>query len=652
MPRNVPRFFSLFHLSVFLFPLLLSYTFNCYQSNDPGARENIVTITGDTKISPLNPALFLFEDPGGSTDLNGIIEADNNGAFQKSGLYYPIFWWNSPVVWGRFDLDNSAPPGDLYLYFDFPLIENIDLFFPDETGRYEKLSIGHYTPPGLRPVKDRKLIFPLKPPPGPHRFYFRINSPRFAFDLPLKLVSGVGLLHLLKRDSIIYGAYFGIVVIMLLYNFFIFITTRDRAYLWYVLSLLAFMLNTLASQGFITHLLSTHGFNIHFSINLTAALCVLVVNFFMREFYRLSTSLPVYDKILKAIQVFVVLNFFTQIFSLPLFINLHFLSVFGSSVFGIIIGALLYKKNAYSRHFTHANIVLFIALILFSLRGVGLHINFTGQEAMQAGNIIAILLFSFALGNRISDLKEKNRLYEVMSREIAFAGELQRYLFPQKMPSPGSLRISAKYKPCTTISGDFYDYFIHDDGRISFFIADVSGHGYSAGLIAAMVKVAYHETVYKTATAEEHQNEINRILARHVNNTFVTAINLRIDTARKTIEYVRSGHCPLLIYRKKEHTIEEIDTGALPLAVLGDYQCRQVNLEYQQGDRLYLYTDGLTEEIGVNGEEYGVDRLKELLLQNSEMGPDELCDFIMDDVMRWKSGKELDDDITFVTLCS
>jgi len=237
-----------------------------------------------------------------------------------------------------------------------------------------------------------------------------------------------------------------------------------------------------------------------------------------------------------------------------------------------------------------------------------------------------------------------------LHRELAFAGELQKYLFPQKMPVSERYTISARYTPSSTISGDFYDYHLLGEDRLSLLIADVSGHGYAAGLVAAMVKVAYQETIEKMADVKTHQKEMNRILFRHVSNAFVTAINIQIDPSKQCVQYTRSGHSPLLHYKRKSHTIEELSPAGMPLAVLPNYKSEMVNIFYEPGDRIFLYTDGLIEEVNSEGEEYGVERVMNQLLEKKDLGPDELSEHITQSIINWKDKEEFEDDVTFVII--
>ena len=78
------------------------------------------------------------------------------------------------------------------------------------------------------------------------------------------------------------------------------------------------------------------------------------------------------------------------------------------------------------------------------------------------------------------------------------------------------------------------------------------------------------------------------------------------------------------------------------------YKCNEVTIRYDEGDRFYLYTDGLIEELNSNGEEYGLERLKRKLVEKNNMLPEELSDYIIDDVMKWKAKKDLEDDMTFI----
>ena len=175
--------------------------------------------------------------------------------------------------------------------------------------------------------------------------------------------------------------------------------------------------------------------------------------------------------------------------------------------------------------------------------------------------------------------------------------------------------ITAQYTPSSTLSGDFYDYIQLKDGSLSLLITDVAGHGYTAGLVAAMVKVAYQETADKATDLCDHQKEINRILVTHVEQIFATALHLSIDTDNKDISVTRAGHLPLLHHRKADGKIVEIAPKGMPFGVLLDYMCECEVVAYEPGDRFFAFTDGVTEEFNAFGHEFGMERLKNFLVK-------------------------------------
>ena len=619
------------------------------------ANDHIASLQIGSDEVNLNAYLYLYSDKTDSLNIDEIRERDSSFVRNTSAL--PIYWWNSPTVWGRFDVSNKNHPNQKwFLVFNYPMMEYVDIYIPLANGKYKKIETSHYQPIQQRGIKDRKIIIPINllrqkgSQQQVNRVYFKILSKKLAFDIPLVLVTHEGLRDNIRLDTAIHAAYYGILIMMVLYNFFIFLTTRDRSYLMFVLFILSFMFNMAASQGFLTDKLPNPKISIHFIIALSAAASVIMANFFLRDFLNTKKNLPRMDKFILVLQALLGLGFLSHFISIELFVSIHFPLLFISSLTSLTCGALLYRENTYSRHYTHANFLLFVATILFSLRGLGLDFYLAGIYSLVIGNLAAILLLSFALGSRIRVLTEESRLYEVLHKEIAFAGELQKYLFPQKNPVTEEYSVVAQYYPASAICGDFYDHQKLENGNLSFFLADVSGHGYSAGIIAAMVKVAYHETMSFAKKITDHQKQINKILCRHVHNAFVTAINMQIDPKKRIIHYTRSGQSPLLHYHKKTNTIEEHSMGSMPLAVTNAFKCTTKDIPYEPGDRLFLYTDGLLEEVDSNGEEYGVERIQSQIMNAKDMNAWELSLNISDDIVSWKNSDQFEDDVTFIVI--
>ena len=195
----------------------------------------------------------------------------------------------------------------------------------------------------------------------------------------------------------------------------------------------------------------------------------------------------------------------------------------------------------------------------------------------------------------------------------------------------------------TTVAGDFYDFFLKSDQELGLLIADVSGHGVPAALIASMVKLA-------ATTQRVHANDpsqlllgMNSALFGHTQNQFVTAGYVYLNAATRELRYAAAAHPPMLLLRQGK--IQEVTENGLMLAAF-DFSTMACRIE--PGDRLVLYTDGILEATNAGLEEFGAERLHALVRDTSRLTHIEAVDRIIASVQAWSASQT--DDLT-VLLC-
>jgi sigma-B regulation protein RsbU (phosphoserine phosphatase) len=228
-----------------------------------------------------------------------------------------------------------------------------------------------------------------------------------------------------------------------------------------------------------------------------------------------------------------------------------------------------------------------------------------------------------------------------ISQELETARRIQSSLLPRRMPEVRGLSVAARYLPMADVGGDLYDFLAADPERVGILVSDVSGHGVPAALIASMVKVAL-------AAQAEHASDpaavlagMNRILHGNLERGFVTAAYIYIDAG--TVTYASAGHPPPLVWR--EGRTEELRQESLPLGRFRRAEYRNEELRLSPGDRLLLYTDGVTEALSPAGEPFGDERLRDLLAASADP------DAILGRLAGWtgrQTGEPLDDDVTIV----
>jgi sigma-B regulation protein RsbU (phosphoserine phosphatase) len=234
----------------------------------------------------------------------------------------------------------------------------------------------------------------------------------------------------------------------------------------------------------------------------------------------------------------------------------------------------------------------------------------------------------------------------MIQKELAIARRIQLSILPSSFPASKSFRVAARYQPMNSVAGDFYDFLVADDHEAGLFIADVSGHGIPAALIASMVKLA---ATTRRADADDPSSlllGINTILLGNTQSQFVTAAYVHLDATRGHLRYSAAAHPPMLLLRDGEVT--EIAENGLMLAAFDFATYTTLTQSIRPGDRFVLYTDGMIEATNSHEEEFGPERLHALVRESARLNLAEAADHIISSVRQWSAAQG--DDLTLL-LC-
>lgn len=254
--------------------------------------------------------------------------------------------------------------------------------------------------------------------------------------------------------------------------------------------------------------------------------------------------------------------------------------------------------------------------------------------------------------------KEKERLQS----ELEIAREVQNQLFPQAVPSLRTLELTGVCQPARMVSGDYYDFLCLQEDHVALAIGDVAGKGISAALLMASIQSimrtqlsaiapamaadanGYSRRTYSTSHMVSQLNQ--QLYANTSPEKYATFCFLIYDEERKTLAYTNAGHLPpILIRNGAPHPLEVTGTvvGAFPMS---RYEEQTISLD--RGDLLMAYTDGISEPENVYGEEFGVDRMIELLIKHQDLPANEIIANVMNAVRNWHGEEEMPDDMTLM----
>jgi sigma-B regulation protein RsbU (phosphoserine phosphatase) len=283
-------------------------------------------------------------------------------------------------------------------------------------------------------------------------------------------------------------------------------------------------------------------------------------------------------------------------------------------------------------------------------------------------------------------LREERQAEAEKQRESLMAAEAQRRLLPQQVPASERLEFFAVCQPAREVGGDYYDFIELEGKRTGLVVADVEGKGMPAALFASTVQ----------ATLRSHARHVERLrpsaLMASVNEHFrstasatsyATLFYAEVDERERSLTYVNAGHNPPLLLRQRgagvsagaqltahafaaqsskgglrtlpnagmdEALLKRLEAGGPVIGFFEDCVYEEATIALESGDLLVAYTDGLTESFSPDGEEFGEERLRRILLENSHLSANALGERILENVRDWCAQAPQHDDLTFVVM--
>jgi phosphoserine phosphatase RsbU/P len=237
--------------------------------------------------------------------------------------------------------------------------------------------------------------------------------------------------------------------------------------------------------------------------------------------------------------------------------------------------------------------------------------------------------------------------------EMETARQIQLSILPQTIPTLAGLDIAARYVPMTSVAGDFYEFCVIDEKRMGILVADVSGHGMPAALIASMLKIAFAAQTSHADDPVKVLLGLNQSLCGKFQGHYVTAAYAVIDIERETIRYAGAGHPPLLLRDGATGEARSLLQNGLFLGFFGDVQYSVAETPFRKGDWVLLFTDGISEMSNAAEEQYGEERLMAFLGKHAVSGATQFADSLVTELSAWSgraSGEDPDDDVTLLAV--
>src|SRR6202171_1690117 len=260
---------------------------------------------------------------------------------------------------------------------------------------------------------------------------------------------------------------------------------------------------------------------------------------------------------------------------------------------------------------------------------------------------------AFALYNAIiySEANEKKRL----DHDLEIARDIQRILLPAESPSISGFEISGINVPARQVSGDYFDYIKVDDEHLGVAIADVSGKGVPASLIMAICRSVLRSQAAGNCSPSDVLKKVNRQLYPDIKeDMFISMAYLILDHARNRVTLARAGHDAPLLYKRETETVTTIKPPGLVVGIdsgsVFDRLTNDFNVPLECNDCILLYTDGITEALDNEGNEFGLERTIASVQSSAKEGAQAMVTRLIDDLRNFVGSTPQNDDITLIAI--
>ena len=269
-------------------------------------------------------------------------------------------------------------------------------------------------------------------------------------------------------------------------------------------------------------------------------------------------------------------------------------------------------------------------------------------DAYSSHDLELLLTFAgqAAVAVERAQLLEEREAARRLEQEVRIARRIQLFSLPRIGRSLRARGIAARTLPSLEVSGDYYDFLEREDGSVLVAVADVSGKGIPAALILSSLRTAFHLGARTTDDPARWCNDLNALLQASLRDTeFVTGVFGVLSPDRRTFRYCNAGHNPPFRVPARGETVDFLETGGMILGAFADATYTAGTVTLAPGERLVLYTDGVTEAQDPAGEEFDADRLVETVLAHRDAGANDLVAAVVRAVRRF-GGRRLSDDLT------
>ena len=272
--------------------------------------------------------------------------------------------------------------------------------------------------------------------------------------------------------------------------------------------------------------------------------------------------------------------------------------------------------------------------------------SFSAEDAA----LLNVLSDQIAIALENIELYKEKLVKQRIEEEISVAREIQQMLLPSHLPKGNNFEISAMNIPSKKVGGDYYDFVQLDERRIGIAIGDISGKGIPGAILMSNLQAAFRASAWQYREPVKVMNKINNQIARTTSSEkYATFFYGILDTRKLTFTFTNAGH-NFPIIKKENGEYYLLREGGLIIGVQPDYKYQSTTVKLKSGDTIVFYTDGITEALNLDVEEFGEEQLINIVLNYPFRTAEELRNHIYEEMMQFTQGTSQYDDLTLIVL--
>jgi sigma-B regulation protein RsbU (phosphoserine phosphatase) len=261
----------------------------------------------------------------------------------------------------------------------------------------------------------------------------------------------------------------------------------------------------------------------------------------------------------------------------------------------------------------------------------------------QATALLEVYASAVAAAIETARLQADMVVKRQLDSDLALARAVMADLLPHRTPALAGFDIAGAHRTSQAVGGDYYEFIPLGEDRWGIVIADVVGKGVPAALLVAATRASIWALVGRDLAVRTVLRQANRFFYESAEDgRYVTLFYMVLDVPARRLLYVNAGHVPPVLLRA-DGTVELFEDGGVPLGLFGAPRYTEGHAALEDGDVMALYTDGIVESMDAAGEEYGRERLAEVLRRTRESSATEICNALIQDVSSFDAGASRDD---------